>query len=296
MGARFTIENRHDVTIPIVLSNRNFTVALTSNATVLNGNHTVVGGTAIIDMVGAWNNNNGTRDRVASMFGAAPAHRISNQEAARRLWNTANTAPLNARNNVADFRGVRYAEDDGLPINEIEQMAPRFSGGNAFVFGNSSVTFTAPGVTATVNGSAITSGTPVAVGTTVVFNSNVTVSSTQIVIWRTTGGAALPGRREPGVSTLTHTITGDIVITGVDVRNVGAVESGGTQRVTSRDVSHLARHVIGHTGVFASVGDNRIANLAGYDRNPRMSDVTLLARWLVGNGTFNTLSGEVVPN
>jgi hypothetical protein len=74
-------------------------------------------------------------------------------------------------------------------------------------------------------------------------------------------------------------VTEDTVVTAKWLR-IGAVSTGGTGNVTSADVTYLARYIIGHSGF--TLADNRIGNLAGYDRPPKMADVTLLARLMVG--------------
>jgi hypothetical protein len=61
---------------------------------------------------------------------------------------------------------------------------------------------------------------------------------------------------------------------------LGAVSTNGSGNVTSEDVTHLARHVVGHNGF--TLANNRLGNLAALDRPPTMADVTLIAKWLVG--------------
>jgi hypothetical protein len=74
-------------------------------------------------------------------------------------------------------------------------------------------------------------------------------------------------------------VTADMQVNAKWLR-IGAVATEGKGHVTSEDITHLARHVVGHTGF--ELPNRRIANLRGEDRAPTMSDVTLMAQWLVG--------------
>jgi hypothetical protein len=74
-------------------------------------------------------------------------------------------------------------------------------------------------------------------------------------------------------------VTADITVTAQWLR-IGAILTGGHGHITSADLTWLARHIANHEGF--TLADRRVANLRGYDRNPTVADVTLLARWLVG--------------
>jgi hypothetical protein len=74
-------------------------------------------------------------------------------------------------------------------------------------------------------------------------------------------------------------VTEDIDVTAQWLR-IGALSTGGTGHITSMDVTHLARHIVGHYGF--QLPDRRLGNLSGANRPPNMGDVTLMAQWLVG--------------
>ncbi|MCL2457088.1 MAG: InlB B-repeat-containing protein, partial [Defluviitaleaceae bacterium] len=76
-----------------------------------------------------------------------------------------------------------------------------------------------------------------------------------------------------------NNITANTTVTAQWLR-IGAIASGGTGTITSADVAFLARVVALHTGF--SVSNQRIANLRGLNRPPKPSDITLLAKMLVG--------------
>jgi hypothetical protein len=283
--ARFVMDN-WDATINSPLSNRNFSVAVTANTTALASTVNTVG-INTRDIVGVWNNNDGERDQVVSFLGTFPANRISNQVAARRVWNDANTAPLNARNNIADFRGIRYgAGDDGLTFAQIDRMRPRTRAGlpgfplpPMAVFNAGSPA--AGTIEARIGANQIASGTTIASGSTVTFTASAPNNSTQLVpIW-TVDGTVRAGNTTNTITVPNVTIPVDVSVTWL---RVGAVTTDGLGHVTSFDLTHLARHVISlqNPPITHHIADNRIGNLAGYDRVPSLADVTLMARWLIG--------------
>jgi hypothetical protein len=137
-GARYTIPNlQWDAIMPnnMVFSNRNFSAAIVQGTGRLSKTVSTAEQALIIDMVGAWNNDNGVRDRVENFLGTAPAHRISNQEAVRRKWNwisaSSNYVIQNSRRNVDDFESARFSAD-GMSDAELTQTRPRWSGDPAW--------------------------------------------------------------------------------------------------------------------------------------------------------------------
>ena len=138
---------RHNITdvdgvIDLVFSNRNISVALVNGTAQLSELITASEMDYVIDLVGAWNNNNNERDRVYSFWGEAPASRISNQEAARRIWvsdGAGGLMPQNTGSNVDDFHGVRYGNTDptqpGISDEDFAIMKPRSSAEGALMFG-----------------------------------------------------------------------------------------------------------------------------------------------------------------
>jgi hypothetical protein len=73
---------------------------------------------------------------------------------------------------------------------------------------------------------------------------------------------------------------------------IGAISTGGNGNVTSADVVWLARNIAGHTGF--AIPNPRVANLRGANRPPHDSDISLLARWLVGFD-LNYLIEQTLP-
>ncbi|MCL2577484.1 MAG: hypothetical protein FWE27_05475 [Defluviitaleaceae bacterium] len=136
-GARYEILN-FDAEMDIEFSNRNFSAAIVNNTTQLSNKITEDEMADVIDLVGAWNNNNGTRDRVENFRGGTPAgpnvgpaHRISNQESVRRVWDNVEGSFVirNTPHNALDFTSARYVLDDtGMCDNWLEINRPRYSG------------------------------------------------------------------------------------------------------------------------------------------------------------------------
>jgi hypothetical protein len=145
------------------------------------------------------------------------------------------------------------------------------------------VTF-ASGITARVNGVPIN---PAAVSP----NSNIEFSATppddfHIAIWSVDGAVQNIDSMNPFI---VNGLQRNINNVSVNWLRVGAISSGGTGYVTSEDITYLARHIVGHQGF--PIADRRIANLRGFNREPRMSDVTQMAKWLVGY-KFENLCAE----
>jgi len=140
-NARFQIPTPDHVFAGVqFFSNRNMSVALVTNTTLLSPKVTEAEIDAILDLVGASNdsspgtnptnpNHIGRRDWVHNLLGQS-ARRVSRSEATRREWtvdnNGAPVAPLNGRHNRNDFEAVRYAEsDDGIHEVEWQVLRPR---------------------------------------------------------------------------------------------------------------------------------------------------------------------------
>jgi endo-1,4-beta-xylanase len=89
-----------------------------------------------------------------------------------------------------------------------------------------------------------------------------------------------------------NNITANTDVTAQWLR-LGAITSDGTGNVTSADLTWLARHVAGHSG-FTVLPNRRLGNLRGLDRDPVLSDVTLMARWLLGYD-LESLRAQTLP-
>jgi endo-1,4-beta-xylanase len=83
-----------------------------------------------------------------------------------------------------------------------------------------------------------------------------------------------------GWDTAFDNVTSNINVTAKWLRIGAVTTAGGSENVTSADITWLARHIVNHAGF--TLPDRRIGNLGGYNRPPTMADVTLLAKWLVG--------------
>jgi YD repeat-containing protein len=84
-----------------------------------------------------------------------------------------------------------------------------------------------------------------------------------------------------------NNVTENVNVTAQWLR-IGAVSTGGRGHVNSYEITYLARHIAGHPGF--EIPNRRVTNLLGEDRNPRASDITMLARWLVGYNLENLIS------
>jgi hypothetical protein len=185
-----------------------------------------------------------------------------------------------------------------MTLSEIAQMRPRFRGGPAFSLGPPSATFPAGVSAQIVGGSTVASGATLTAGSNVRFTSATPAPAVgyHVAVWFVDGKSTNAGNIIPNAAPLPFVFNDIQSPIEVELRwlRIGAVSSNGLgASVTSMDVTHLARTVIGHQGF--SVIDNRIGNLAGFDRAPLMSDVTQLAQWLVGFNT-NTLRAQTLPN
>jgi uncharacterized repeat protein (TIGR02543 family) len=115
---------------------------------------------------------------------------------------------------------------------------------------------------------------------TVATGGNFSVPPTQYVLdghvfggWTASG--ATTGNFAAG-ATIAN-VQGNITLTAQWLK-IGDLDGDGN--ITAADVTFLARSVANHSGF--ALSDNRIGNLAGFDRPPNPDDITLMARWLVG--------------
>jgi endoglucanase len=136
------------------------------------------------------------------------------------------------------------------------------------------VTFAQPELTATVGGSVVTNPAQVTQGGSIIFTA--TPPAGHVVGSWTVNGTVVSG--QTGL-TLSRVINAPSTVT-VQFHRLGAITTGGTGNITSLDLTHLARVVAGHSGF--TLTDNRLGNLRGLTRPPRLSDVTLMARLLIG--------------
>jgi hypothetical protein len=147
------------------------------------------------------------------------------------------------------------------------------------------------GITASLNGSPFASGNASgsALGSRLELTASNPPSDFHIPIWSVNGEAHRGNSTNPLVINSLQRCINNATAQWL---RVGAVSSGGSGNVTSQDVTYLARYILGHNGF--SITDRRIANLRGLNREPKMSDVTLLARWLVGQ-KFEDLKNSTAP-
>jgi|GEM_PF-1375953 len=151
MGAGATgrhIIANYDAVMDIAFSNRNFSAAIVAGVAPLTDPAIAPGELPfVIDLVGAINT---VPDNVVN-FRVEPALRISNSEAARRVWNNVDGTYVisNSDNNRADFAPVRYAAD-GISDEMLALVRPRYSGDGEWVWaGLPTVTVNVTGENAT---------------------------------------------------------------------------------------------------------------------------------------------------
>ncbi|MCL2047355.1 MAG: lamin tail domain-containing protein [Defluviitaleaceae bacterium] len=251
------------------VNDRNFSVAIVQGTTPLSTKITEGEMSLVVDLVGAWQNSNGTRDRVDNFLGTAPANGISNQHSVRRNWSWHSPSSTyilnNSKNNVTDFSAVNYAATGGIDASWLTVMRPRSIADGAWVYAPPGFTVTFDLNGGNIGGNENDVQVNVASGAAAPAPENVTRS----------GGYVFNGWDIP----LTG-ISANVTATAQWLR-LGAVSSNGdiNGSVTSLDVVWLARHVAGHAGFNLT---NPLVGDINMDGVVDAADITALLRWLVG--------------
>jgi hypothetical protein len=143
------------------------------------------------------------------------------------------------------------------------------------VLSATSLVYNAGVITATVDGWPVSSPANLNAGDNIVF-SVTPDSSRQIAVWSVNGVV----QSGDASNTFTYQNLQSHINVTVRLLNTGAVATGGTGNVTSADITWLARSVANHPGF--ELEEQRLGNLRGLDREPRLADITQMLRWLVG--------------